>query len=44
MNSDFILKIIETKVEVLLIVKVERDIVILTRLNGVSKVEYQIDL
>jgi hypothetical protein len=24
--------------------KVERDIVILTRLNGVSKVEYQIDL
>jgi hypothetical protein len=45
MNSDFILKIIETKVGSSLdSLKVERDIVILTRLNGVSKVEYQIDL
>ena len=45
MNSDFILKMIETKVGSSLdSLKLERDVASLTRLNGIAKVEYKIDL
>jgi hypothetical protein len=44
MNSDFILKIIETKVGSSLELEGRKRYCYLTRLNGVSKVEYQIDL
>jgi hypothetical protein len=45
MNTDFLLKIIKTKVgSVVDSLEIERDAVFLTRLNGVSKVDYQIVL
>jgi hypothetical protein len=45
MNTDFLLKIIKTTVgSVVDSLEIERDAVFLTRLNGVSKVDYQIVL